>query len=433
MKYTGGLLLAIVFYAQSVYCQPQPWEGIVSQFIKDYERLDLEPLRLAYADNLAGIRSMDSLRVQAQVFETLRNSVNDIEYNELLPEQQLEYDLLQHHLLLNEERIQLEQQWLLGRPPGDIPTGGLVSLPNGKAWYVHFLKRWVDLSVTPDELFTFGLSEIEKVRSELKGIQERSGMDNLAFQEYINREAFFYDDVASVQQAFEAYSDELIKKLPAYFPGIESIPEIRIRRGSIERLSQVPAFYSDNTLYYNFFEAPFNKRQIAWVYLHEALPGHHYERSYSRAIEQSPIQQLFYTPGYSEGWAAYVEEIGNEIGAYQNIYDELGKWEWDIIRSVRVPLDVGLNYYGWSDEQALEFWRRHITGQDDIGRREIARMKRWPCQVIIYKYGADKILQWKARFEGRPGFSLKAFHGEVLKRGPLPFSILEGLLLREVD
>ena len=201
----------------------------------------------------------------------------------------------------------------------------------------------------------------------------------------------------------------------------------------MERLSQVPAFYSDNTLYYNFFDQPFNKRQIAWVYLHEALPGHHYERSYSRALEPSPVQQLFYTSGYSEGWAAYVEEIGNEIGAYQNIYDELGKWEWDIIRSVRVPLDVGLNYYGWSDEQALEFWRRHITGQDDIGRREIARMKRWPCQVITYKYGADKILQWKARFEEQPGFSLKAFHGEVLKRGPLPFSILEGLLLREVD
>ena len=160
MKYTGGLLLAIVFYAQSVYSQPQPWEAIVSQFIKDYERLDLEPLRLAYADNLAGIRSMDSLRMQAQVFEAQRNSLNDIEYNELLPEQQLEYDLLQHHLLLNEERIQLEQQWLLARPPEGIPTGGLAALPNGKAWYTHFLRRWIDLSVTPDELFKFGLSEI---------------------------------------------------------------------------------------------------------------------------------------------------------------------------------------------------------------------------------------------------------------------------------
>lgn len=198
-------------------------------------------------------------------------------------------------------------------------------------------------------------------------------------------------------------------------------------------MAQVPAYYSDNTLFYNFFGRPFNKRQVAWVYLHEALPGHHYERSYSRSLEQSPVQRLFYNPGYSEGWAAYVEEIGNAIGAYRSIYDELGKWEWDIIRSVRVPLDVGLNYYGWSDEQALAFWRRHITGQDDIGRREIARMKRWPCQVVTYKYGADKLLRWKARFEEQPGFSLMAFHTEVLKRGPLPFSILEGLILKEVD
>ncbi len=433
MKKNGIVLLAVAFCATAVFSQPRPWEAIVSQFVEDYETLDIEPLRLAYADNLAGIQSQESLRRQAQVFAALRSSLGQMDYDGLLPEQQLEYDLLQHHLSLNEERIQLEEQWLLSRPPEEIPAAGLASLPNGKAWYAHFLKRWIDISVTPEALFEFGMSEIEKVQSELRRIQERSGMDSLAFQQYISSEAFFYNDVDAVQQAFEAYSEEVAKELPDHFPGITAIPDIRIRRGALERMAQVPAFYTDNTFFYNFFDKPFNKRQIAWVYLHEALPGHHYERSYSRSLEQSPVQRLFYSPGYSEGWAAYVEEIGNEIGAYRSIYDELGKGEWDIVRSVRVPLDVGLNYYGWSDERALAFWRRYITGQDDIGRREIARMKRWPCQVITYKYGADKILEWKARFEAPPGFSLLAFHTEVLKRGPLPFSILEGLILKEAD
>lgn len=433
MKKPVSLLLIIMLPVTVVFCQPRPWDTLVSQFVEDYEELDIEPLRLAYLDNLAGIQSPEAIRRQAEVFEALRNDLNHIEYEELLPSQRLEYDLLQYHLSLNEERARLEQQWNCTRPPGDIPSTGLASLPNGKALYAHFLKRWVDASVTPDALFEFGMSEIEKVQSELKRIQERSGMDSLAFQQHIGSDAFFYKDVDAVQQAFENYSEEVIQKLSAYFPGITAIPDIRIRRGALERMAQVPAYYSDNTLFYNFFGRPFNKRQVAWVYLHEALPGHHYERSYSRSLEQSPVQRLFYNPGYSEGWAAYVEEIGNEIGAYRSIYDELGKWEWDIIRSVRVPLDVGLNYYGWSDEQALAFWRRHITGQDDIGRREIARMKRWPCQVVTYKYGADKLLRWKARFEEQPGFSLMAFHAEVLKRGPLPFSILEGLILKEVD
>ena len=206
-------------------------------------------------------------------------------------------------------------------------------------------------------------------------------------------------------------------------------PKSKFKEGTNVRLAQVPGFYSNNIFYYNFFEEPFNKRQIPWLYLHEALPGHHYEINYSRSLEKLPTQELFYNPGYSEGWAAYVEEIGYDIGAYQNIYDELGKWEWDIIRSVRVPLDVGLNYYAWSDERAMMFWRQHIQGKDDIGRREIARMKRWPCQVITYKYGANKILKWKAKFEEVPDFSLKTFHEKLLGYGPLPFSILEHLII----
>jgi uncharacterized protein (DUF885 family) len=92
---------------------------------------------------------------------------------------------------------------------------------------------------------------------------------------------------------------------------------------------------------------------------------------------------------------------------------------------VRVALDVGLNYYDWSDEKAITFWQQYIQGKDDIAKREIARMKRWPCQVITYKYGANKLLNWKARLEKVEGFTLKNFHEKVLQFGPLPYSILE--------
>ncbi|MCB0598800.1 MAG: hypothetical protein H6557_20520 [Lewinellaceae bacterium] len=190
MKYTGAILLIVALYAQAIFSQPQPWKAVVSQFVADYERLKIEPLHLAYADNLAGIRSLDSLWEQAQ--------------------------------------------------------------------------------------------------------------------------------------AFESYSDEMITKLPDYFPGITAIPDIRIRRGTSERLSQVPAYYSDHTLYYNFFDQPFGKRQIAWVYWHEALPGHHCERLYSRAIEQSPVQQLFCSPGYSDTIPFILTEHNNiSIEAILNEKDTL--------------------------------------------------------------------------------------------------------------
>ena len=91
-------------------------------------------------------------------------------------------------------------------------------------------------------------------------------------------------------------------------------------------------------------------------------------------------------------------------------------------------MDVGLNYYDWSDEKALEFWQEYIKNKDDIAQREIARMKRWPAQVVTYKYGADKILKWKATAENRQDFSWIAFHESILKNGSIPFSVLEKIL-----
>ncbi|HMQ47870.1 MAG TPA: DUF885 domain-containing protein [Saprospiraceae bacterium] len=432
MKKAHCLYALLLLFMPPLSSQVNAWEQVVEQFRKDYEKLDLMPLRIAYVDNLGGIKEMVELQQQRQVFEHLRQELQPFDYQQLSEKQQIEYRLLQHHLLLNEVRIPLEEQWR-ALNLDTIPTARLAYLPNGKAWYTYFLQQWVDPSATPEALFDFGLSEIEKVQAKIKAIEQKSGMDSLAFQQYIQSDAFFYHQVDEVQQALEAYSARMTQRLPDYFPGMAEIPKLKIQRGQIERLAQVPGFYSDNTLYYNFFDRPFNKRQITWLYLHEALPGHHYEISYSRSHRVSPLQSLFNNPAYSEGWAAYVEEIGWEIGAYDTIYDELGKWEWDLIRSVRVPLDIGLNYYAWSDEQALAFWQKYISGQDDIGLREIARMKRWPCQVITYKYGADQLLRWKAQLEKQPGFDLKQFHEQVLQYGPLPFSILEPLLLKHLD
>ena len=220
-----------------------------------------------------------------------------------------------------------------------------------------------------------------------------------------------------------------------YFPFADLIPEVKIDRGTNKVLANVPAFYieSEGTFYYNYFGIPFNKRQIKWIYLHEAIPGHHYQMTLDKVLPRSSIQKLFVYGGYIEGYAAYVEEIGYEINAYENIYDELGKWEWDIIRSVRVCLDVGLNYYDWSDEKAIRFWRRHIKNKDYIAKREIARMKRWPAQVITYKYGANRILEWRLRSKVKTPENIKEFHRKILKNGSIPFSVLNKVMFEEIN
>ena len=107
--------------------------------------------------------------------------------------------------------------------------------------------------------------------------------------------------------------------------------------------------------------------------------------------------------------------------------NDLSKIESVSACTVRVPLDVGINYYGWTDEQALAFWKQHIRNQDDIAMREINRIKRWPAQVVSYKYGAGKLLEWREKLKKIQGkdFDIRNFHDKVLNQGGLPFSILE--------
>ena len=424
-----AFLFPILFSnCQNKYVTSSDGLKLVSENFKEgFEKLNLPPNRLSYITNLQFIQSKDSILQQEVFFQKITKDLQKIEVKGMSKKDRLDFDLMEYETKMNLLRIAEEKKWAELKME-EIPNTGLFSLPNGKELYTYFLKRWIGLEVTPDEMYKFGLSEIERVKSRMKTVQTRAKMDSLTFRKQINDPSFFYTDVEVVQEEFEKIKTIVAQKLPENFPSIESISDVKIARGTNKALAQVPGFYRNETFYYNFFDKPFNKRQISWIYIHEAMPGHHYQIMFENALDRSDIQKMFQYSGYREGWAAYIEEIGYEIGAYRDIYDELGKWEWDIIRSVRVAMDVGLNYYGWNDEKALEFWQQHIQEKDDIGLREIARMKRWPCQVITYKYGADKILKWKTKFEKEKDFNLKQFHQIILENGSLPFSILETMI-----
>ena len=120
-----------------------------------------------------------------------------------------------------------------------------------------------------------------------------------------------------------------------------------------------------------------------------------------------------------------------KLAYIQTSYDYLGKLEWDLIRSVRVVLDIGLNYYGWTEEEALDYWKENIINQDEKAMREINRMKRWPAQVLTYKVGAAKILEIKEKMQEQQGddFDIKKFHDKILKAGPVPLHLLENYVL----
>jgi len=425
-------ILLLFFFGNFAFGQEKfsDWNTFEKSFVKSYNRLHIADLQIYYVDNLELIKSKRNVEKQEKMFQQYQKALQSIDKTKLTQEQQLDYALVSYEIKLHLERIALEKKWL-NIKPRKISQEGLRNVPMGKEWYAYFLKKWVDAEVTPDALFQFGLSEIERAKKAMKAIEKASGLDSLEYQKYINSDIFFLNDVKTLQYVFESYKKAIYPNLIGFFPQIDQLPDVKIERGTNKAYAQVPAYYAEvrNTFYYNFFDKPFNKRQVAWIYMHEAMPGHHYQIKYEQQLEQSAIRSLFTSNGYREGWAAYVEELIYDFGPETTKYDELGKWEWDIIRSVRVSMDVGLNYYGWSDEKALEFWQQHIQGQDDIAIREIGRMKRWPAQVITYKYGANKISKWKAKLKkmlpSGEAFPWLQFHTKILENGALPFSVMD--------
>ncbi len=426
-KYGAALLLVcscLLLACKNDRSNTEQWETISSQFINDYKKLNIPLLQLSFVANMEQIKSIDSVLQQERVFKDLAINLKKIEKNKLSESELLDYELLHYECELNLERITLEKKWL-ATAKGSIANNRIFDLKNGKQWYAYFIKKWVDKETNPDELYQLGIREIKKVKAKIKAIQLNSGMDSLSFNNHSNGPSFYYTSVTEVQHAFEETQKDVAEKLADLFPFLDSIPELKIAQGTNKKLAKVPGFYKENTVYYNFFGTSYSKRQVGWLYMHEGMPGHHYQQTIQNFVKRSEIQQAFNYRGVSEGWAAYIEELGEELGAYQNSYDELGKWEWDIIRSVRVALDVALNHYGWSDEKALAFWQQHIKGKDDIAIREINRMKRWPAQVITYKYGSDKIIQWKAACSKKSDFNPKEFHKNILKNGSLPYAVLK--------
>ena len=403
----------------------QKFDDFSKDFVKGYKDLNMPDLELSYVSGLQHIGSPESIQKQEDFFKSVKSHIAAFKLNDLTPEQKTDYQLISYETNLNLERIALEREWLKNKPD-TISKKGIITIPNGKAWYAYLLKRWVNDEVTPDQIYQFGLGEVKRVQSHIETVRKETGLSEDEFYKHLNDPSFFISDPKIVQAAFENDKMIIYSNLHKLFSQTK-IADLKIERGNAQQLAQTPGYYDNNTFYYNLFDKPYNKRQVDWLFIHEAVPGHHYQSSIVAETKVSDVQNLFFYMGFAEGWGAYAEELGKDLGVYKTPYDELGKWEWDIVRSMRVPLDVGLNYYGWADQQALEFWKKNIRGRDDIAMREIARIRRWPAQVVTYKYGALQILHWRAELQKQQGanFDIRQFHNRVLNHGSLPLFMVK--------
>ncbi len=404
---TPILVLAIVQFGYT-----QTLDNLRAKWKETWSDLKIPTLQLSYHNFLNQHLKSRTLLAQITFFQSMASDLDKISPNQLGPKDRLDWEFMRYETSLNLQRLAL-----IEKSKGTFQSGGIFHGPHGRHWYAYLIKHWTSTNITPEEVTAYGWQEIDRIKA---------NMNALKSQHEIKRDHTL--EMAVVEKAFESYEIFLEQRVWSVIPHW-FMPDLTIRRGTNPNLSQVPGYYGGNVLSYNLFDQPFDLSQIDWLYLHEGIPGHHFQlNSEGRADIPTYRSSISYS-GFREGWAAYIEELAHEQAWYTGPAQRLSQMEWDLIRSVRLILDVGINYEGWTDQKALEVWQSVISDADNIGQREIARMRRWPAQVLTYKVGTKIILESrkKALGDDTSKDALKAFHSRLLSKGSLPMTLVPQL------
>lgn len=329
----------------------------------------------------------------------------------------------------------------------DVEARGIYALPEGNAYYDLLLNYITNTESSAEEIHQLGLSEVARIRGEMESIKDRVGFNGTLeqFFSYIrSSNQFLYPNTDEGRAAYlkdaEDFLDTLQKKLPDYF-GLLPTAELEVKRVEAFREQDgAPQHYSPGTkdgtrpaIYYIHLSdmSSMSKTEMEAIAYHEGVPGHHLQISISRDLENIPeFRTVGGSVSYTEGWALYAEYLAKEMGAYVDPYKDFGRLMTEIWRAVRMVVDTGIHAKGWTEEQAVTYFRDNSPKPEVQIRTEIQRYFSLPGQATAYKVGMLKILELrnKAQTELGARFDIREFHDIVLGNGFVPLWILERLV-----
>ncbi len=320
-------------------------------------------------------------------------------------------------------------------------SSGISAVDGGREYYDHQIKTYTTLPLSADEIFEIGMSEVERIQQEMEKVKEQVGFegDIRAFVEHVrtNKDLMPYTDPKDVIEHFNEIHEKMKPNLEKLF---ETTPKagFEVRRTEAFREKSASAEYNEPSLDGSrpgIFYVPipevkeYNIYSDESLFLHEAIPGHHYQIALQQENASLPDfrKSLFYS-AYGEGWALYCESLGKELGLYDDPYQYFGMLGAEMHRAIRLVVDAGMHTKGWTREQAIQFSLEHEAESEDNIIREIERYMSWPGQALSYKIGQLKIreLRTKAETELGENFNIREFHNMVLETGCIPLAVLEG-------
>ncbi len=322
--------------------------------------------------------------------------------------------------------------------PHGRTTLSVTSLPGGAARYRNDIKSRTTLSdITPEQIHELGMKEIDRIEKEMTDIAHKEGFADLAaFRESVKTNPKYKATSAEqILDDFRKYLAQMLPKLPELFTVIP---------GSPVTVEAIPDFQSAMATHYqsgtpdgkrpgrvSVATSDFASRSLiddeATAY-HEGIPGHHMQLSVAQQLTGLPHFRMHGgNSGYVEGWALYSEQLGKEIGFYQDPVSDYGRLSSELFRAVRLVVDTGIHAQGWSRDQVVAFFRKSGAVDEPTLQAETDRYIAWPGQALAYKLGQLKIreLREKAKKELGPKFDIRTFHDEVLNGGVLPLDMFD--------
>ena len=318
---------------------------------------------------------------------------------------------------------------------------GFSDVPGGADMYRYQVRLMTTTDRPPDAIYQTGLAEVKRIRAEMETLKRRVGFRGTlpAFFAYLDTNPRFtpFQTPDEVLNAFRAIQGRLSPYLGKAFGRGPKSP-FEIRQTEAIRAATAPAEYNRGTpdgsrpgiFYVPILDATkFNVTSgMESLFLHEAIPGHHYQLSLQQENTALPKFRRFASyPAFSEGWALYCESLGPELGLFKDPYQRIGALGDEMHRALRLVVDVGLNAKGMSREQAVDYLMANEPISEQAATAEVERYLALPGQALAYKIGSLKFQELRARYEKQLGdkFDVRAFHDEILAGGSMPLAVLE--------
>jgi uncharacterized protein (DUF885 family) len=324
-------------------------------------------------------------------------------------------------------------------------TSGISAIPGGKELYAYLIKYWTTTDLTPDQIYQTGLSEVDRITKLMDSIKTSVGFkgDLPAFFRYMKTDKRFmpyktptevlagYD---SIHQRMKPYLKKLFKHEPKTAFEIRQTEAYRAASASAEYNPGSADGSRPGIFYVPILNATkFNSPGMESLFLHEAIPGHHYQISLQQEDTLLPDFRRFSWYGaYGEGYALYCESLGKELGLYRDPYSYMGALGEEMHRAIRLVVDVAIHTGKMNRDEAIQYMMSKEPVSEESAVAEVERYMAIPAQALSYKIGQLKILSLRHKYEKALGnkFNIADFHDQLLKDGCMPLSILESKLDR---